>query len=242
MDPQTYGEPYCTACGYVLTGAVKSSNCPECGKPLVEVMGRKGAMILRGKRYRSKLTLFGLPVVDIAMGPGEGKLRGHAKGIIAIGDIATGVIAMGGIARGVVAAGGVAIGVMSFGGVGAGVLVGAGGCALGVGMSAGGLAASAGLSTGGLAIGSLAQGGSAIGWYARGGAAHSYGPGGTASPEAVAAFDRYEWFFGGFPPTAMSQFNTVAAVAIPPIVTVGLVGMLIVVAARRRDEQPNDLS
>ena len=45
----------------------------------------------RGIRKRSKSTLLGWPVYDIAIGPDpkKGEHRGHAKGIIAIGDIAT---------------------------------------------------------------------------------------------------------------------------------------------------------
>ena len=48
-------------------------------------------------RRRSKLTLFGLPLYDIATGPDpeKGERRGHARGIIAVGDFATGVLAIG---------------------------------------------------------------------------------------------------------------------------------------------------
>ena len=44
----------------------------------------------RGIRKRSPKTLCGLPLVDIAIGPDpeKGEMRGHAHGIIAIGDIA----------------------------------------------------------------------------------------------------------------------------------------------------------
>ncbi len=54
--------------------------------------------------------------------PEKGELRGHARGIIAIGDFATGVLAVGGLARGIVAMGGLALGALV--GVG-GVCVGA---------------------------------------------------------------------------------------------------------------------
>ena len=56
-------------------------------------------------RYSSVAQLYGVPVVDVAIGSDEsrGERRGRAKGIIAIGDIATGMIALGGIARGLVA-------------------------------------------------------------------------------------------------------------------------------------------
>ena len=78
----------------------------------------------RGIRKRSNRCYWGLPLYDIAMGPdpGKGEMRGHAKGIIAIGDIATGVLALGGVARGVIA----------FGGVAAGLLLGIGGLSIGL--------------------------------------------------------------------------------------------------------------
>ncbi len=83
--------PYCSNCGYHLTALTESSKCPECGKPLVEVLTRQ---TYRGKRYKSNIMLFGLPLIHIATGPGEDGPRGRAKGIVAIGDIATGLIAL----------------------------------------------------------------------------------------------------------------------------------------------------
>jgi len=38
-------KPYCSACGHDLTGAVTASACPECGRPLVEVLTRGGASV-----------------------------------------------------------------------------------------------------------------------------------------------------------------------------------------------------
>ena len=54
----------------------------------------------RGIRKRSTRTLFGLPLIDIAIGPDpeKGEIRGHAHGVIAIGDIAKGWIAIGSVA------------------------------------------------------------------------------------------------------------------------------------------------
>ena len=40
--PLKLGEPYCGNCGHRLTGLVDSSKCPECGRPLVEVLTRSG--------------------------------------------------------------------------------------------------------------------------------------------------------------------------------------------------------
>jgi hypothetical protein len=70
---------------------------------------------VQGIRYNSETKFFGIPFVSIAMGPDieKGEVRGHAKGIIAIGDIATGCLAIGGIARGVVALGGLSVGIIS---------------------------------------------------------------------------------------------------------------------------------
>lgn len=114
-----------------------------------------------GHEYKSKTTIFGLPLVHIATGidPATGKKR-VAKGIIAIGDVAVGVIAIGGVAMGGFATGGLSFGVLSLGGLSLGIVVAIGGCAVG------GV-----LAFGGLAIGSVALGGLAIGYYAFGGGA-----------------------------------------------------------------------
>jgi hypothetical protein len=136
----------------------------------------------RGVRYRSAAEFGGLPLVSIATGPdpAKGEARGHARGIVAIGDIATGVLALGGVARGLFAFGGLALGVVTFGGASIGALA----------------------AVGGLAVGSFAFGGAAVGWSAVGGAAvGTYACGGGAlgehvvsatsrDPEALAHFDR----------------------------------------------------
>jgi len=114
--------------------------------------------VMRGVRKRSATTIAGIPLYDIAFGPdlARGEIRGHAKGILAIGDMATGVLALGGIARGVIALGGLSIGVFSFGGLSLGALLAAGGVAIG------------GVATGGAALGGVAVGGVAGGYYACG--------------------------------------------------------------------------
>lgn len=115
----------------------------------------------RSIRKRSSRMLWGLPLYDIAMGPDptNGELRGHARGIVAIGDFATGVLALGGVARGVVAVGGLALG----------LLLGVGGLCTGA-LAVGGLAIG-GIAIGGGAIGGIAIGGGAFGYYAVGGGA-----------------------------------------------------------------------
>jgi hypothetical protein len=87
------------------------------------------------------------------------RLRGTARGVIAIGPKAHGVIAIGGIAVGFIAFGGIAFGVFSFGGL-----------ALALLLAWGGLAGGA-FAYGGLAIGLIAFGGVAVGVIAAGGTA-----------------------------------------------------------------------
>ena len=80
----------------------------------------------RSIRYTSRLRLFGWPLVAIAQGVdfSRNEQRGHARGIIALGDIATGIIAIGGVARGLIAVGGVAVGLVTVAGVGLGASLG----------------------------------------------------------------------------------------------------------------------
>jgi hypothetical protein len=137
----------------------------------------------RGVRYRSAAGLGDIPFLAVAVGPDpeKGEMRGHAKGIIAIGDIATGVVALGGLARGLVAIGGLAVGGLTIGGLSIGVLAAAGGLAIGS------------LAVGGGAVGGVAIGGGAAGYYACGGAAvgkHASSPL-TQDPEAADFFRRY---------------------------------------------------
>lgn len=114
-----------------------------------------------GVRRQSKTMIAGLPLWAIASGPdpATGQMRGHAKAIIAIGDMATGVVAIGGFARGLIAFGGLAAGVISAGGLAIGLALAGGGAALG------------GVAYGGAAAGGVAIGGGAVGRYAMGGAA-----------------------------------------------------------------------
>lgn len=105
--------------------------------------------------YRSRRTLFGLPLVHINYGVGFHR----AKGIIAIGNIAAGLIAIGGLS----------VGLLSLGGVSLGLLLSLGGLAIG------------GVASGGGAVGLLAIGGGAAGLFAYGGLAYgAYAAGGVA--------------------------------------------------------------
>jgi zinc protease len=158
----------------------------------------------RGRVFRSRATLFGLPLIDIncldpevtagwgGAGPAPDG-RGTARGWIAIGDDARGVLlAVGSKACGLVALGGRTLGVFSFGGVAAG-FVAFGGLALGI-LGFGGLAVG-GLAVGGLGVGWQAWGGGAVAWdvacgggavawraaYGSAAIAHDYAVGGEAS-------------------------------------------------------------
>lgn len=144
---------------------------------------RSTGLVFKGVRKQSKTTIGGLPLVSIAYGPDpeKGELRGHAKGIIAIGDIASGLIAVGGVAYGGLAVGGCAIG-----------LIALGGCALSLLLAVGGLAIGC-LAFGGGAIGIVAIGGGAIGYYAFGGGAIGVHviDGMRQSPEAIKFFEQF---------------------------------------------------
>lgn len=139
---------------------------PERLQQRVEALERELAALKlgatrRGVRKRSRISVCGLPLYDIAVGPDveTNKVRGYARGIVAIGDIATGVLAIGGVALGAVALGGCSIGILfSIGGLAMGG-VAFGGAAIGV------------LAVGGAAVGVVAIGGAAVGYYACGSSA-----------------------------------------------------------------------
>lgn len=128
----------------------------------VETFSRGGFAAVdsaNGMEYRSKTTLFGLPLVHIATGRDPvTRRRRIAKGIIAIGDMAIGVIAIGGSAFGGFVLGGCAVGLFSIGGASIGLLAALGGAAVGLGFS-----------VGGMAVGSVAIGGGALGIISIGG-------------------------------------------------------------------------
>ncbi len=143
--------------------------------------------------YRSRATLFGLPLVhwrsfSRVRRPGE-KIQ-PAIGWIACGERAYGILyASGGVAVGGIATGAVSIGLLSFGGISIGLLA-FGGFSIGA------------IALGGGAIGWIATGGLALGWHAALGgmvAAHELACGGAALGnhvnDAVARdfFARHRW-------------------------------------------------
>jgi hypothetical protein len=142
--------------------------------------------------YRSRWSLFGLPLVHIRMGDRFDVLRGPVKAWIAVGSShAVGVIfASGGIAVAPLSFGGIAIGLLPFGAIGIG-LVSLGAISLGV------------WSSGALAVGWEAHAGCGIAWRAAMGGialAHDFAVGGIAhaaqaNTEIAGQFVRQSWFF-----------------------------------------------
>ena len=131
------------------------------------------AMCVRWRQeYRSRWTLFGLPLVHVILGPTPEARMPVARGWIAIGGKAYGVLfACGGVAVGAISFGGAAVGLLTFGGVAAGALS-LGGFSVGV------------WALGGMAVGCQAMGGCALAWSTAVGGiavAHEYAWGGAAA-------------------------------------------------------------
>lgn len=108
----------------------------------------------RHYEYKSKRTVKGMPLVHINLGYG----MYHARGILAIGNIATGLIAIGAVSAGLISLGAVSLGLLTLAALSVGILS--------IGAIAVGLFA-----IGGFAVGYLALGGLAVGTYSIGGCA-----------------------------------------------------------------------
>jgi len=120
-------------------------------------------------RYTSDKQILGKPLIDIAWGPdkSKGETFGHAKGFIAIGQMASGTIAIGLISYGILSFGLLSLGLVSFSLLlGLGVVAFSG---LAFGLIAFGGAAFGLIAFGGMAAGYVAVGGFSIGKYAAGG-------------------------------------------------------------------------
>ena len=143
--------------------------------------------------YKSKRTLFGLPLVHVNVGVG---LR-RARGIVAVGTIAQGIVAVGALSAGVVSVGALSVGLLTLGAAGLGLLFALGGLAVGT-IAAGGIAV--GLwAFGGLAFGVYALGGLAcavrvaIGGYARGHIAVGDAASGDFAWEKISQLTQADW-------------------------------------------------
>jgi len=173
------GKALCADCVTEVEGGIV---CRDSCESKLSAAPAQMVFAYRGVRKTSSVKILGLPLYDIAMGPDpkKGTMRGHARGIIAIGDTARGALAIGGAAFGVIAIGGVALGALALGGLAVG------GVALGGG-------AIGGIAVGGGAVGGVAVGGGAAGYYAVGGGA--YGKhvidATRQSPEAIEFFEHW---------------------------------------------------
>ena len=134
----------------------KAAACPACGYPIRDGgSAPSGPLPFRAPffEYKSKRTVFGLPLIHVVYGPAwAGGLR-PAKGFIAIGNIAFGVIAIGGFAAGIITLAGIGLGLVCIAGLALGLGVGVGGIATGY------------LAVGGVAIGVYAVGGLGVGTH-----------------------------------------------------------------------------
>lgn len=180
--------------------------------------------------YRSRLSLFGLPLVHVRIGDRFGVLRGPVKAWIAVGGHAVGVLfASGGLAIAPVSIGAVAIGVFSLGAMSIGMFP-IGPVSLGV------------CAYGGLAIGWQAFGPCAIAWHAAMdgiAVAHDFAQGriahaAQANTVIAAQFFRQNWYFQCAQMLSRHGFWVTPFWVIPLLVQARIVGR-----ARRRREQEN---
>lgn len=122
--------------------------------------GREGLRMLRYE-YVSQTRLFGMPLVHVNLGMGICR----AKGVFAIGNVATGLVAIGPVSAGIVSLGAFSVGILALGAFILGLLS-LGAFAVGV-FALGGVAVGV-YALGGVAIGYLSFGGAAVGHFAVG--------------------------------------------------------------------------
>lgn len=109
--------------------------------------------------YKSRRTLFNLPLVHVNIGRGIYT----AKGVIAVGNISIGLVSLGIISLGGLCLGSLSLGLLSLAAISIGLIFSIGGISIGV------------LAVGGLSIGVFSLGGLSLGMFSFGGyAAGSY--------------------------------------------------------------------
>jgi len=171
--------------------------------------------------YRSQATLFGWPLLHVAIGvnPTTGRKR-SARGIIAVGTAPRGIIAFGDEAIGVIACGIFGYGVVSFSVIAVGIF------------ACGSVAAALVFAMGGLAIAPVAVGGAALGWFANGAIVwgkHALGPG-VYDPLAQKFFE----------PRAVSLTNWIfrmMPIVVPLFLALGFLPKLMASMSERRREK-----
>jgi serine/threonine protein kinase len=183
------------------------------------------ATLRRNFEYKSRRTLFGLPLLHIAHGfdpvtrkpkaaRGFFAFGGTARGVFAFGGRAYGIFAFGGLATGVVAMGGVAIGFFALGGMALALILALGGMAVGT------------FASGGMAAGWFCEGGMAFGWNAAGGMVYAHlGHGGQVFanhivPDKAALPAGLRWLLGLsniVPFTGVIMLPAIAATILVPI-------------------------
>lgn len=126
----------------------------------------------RGFEYKSKKTLFGLPLIHICFLYSRHRIK-VARGIIAIGAISVGVFSIGVLSLGLFALGALALGLLSFGAISLGAIavgsiaigyISIGALSIGV-YSLGSLAVAKEIAVGAMASGNLAIGDESYGTY-----------------------------------------------------------------------------
>lgn len=117
--------------------------------------------------YASRTKLFGMPLLHVNLGIGVYR----AKGVFAVGNVATGLVAVGPVSAGIVSVGALSVGLIAFGALILG-LIALGAVAVGV-LALGGVAVGI-YAFGGVAVGYLAVGGAAVGRFAVGDWAYGF--------------------------------------------------------------------
>lgn len=143
--------------------STQQSNASQNDGASGESFGNSALKRLRNLEYKSKTTVWGLPLVHLKLGHAKGifAVGLTARGLVTLGFFSIGLFSAGLLSLGLLAIGTLALGALSIGGISVGIFA-LGGVALGI------------FTLGGLSIGVYSMGGCAIaskiafGGYARG--------------------------------------------------------------------------